>query len=233
MATQTETVAETRTPLTRDRVLRAAVDLADESGIESLTMRNLGEALGVKAMSLYNHVTNKDDILNAVIDLVMSEIDQAASTIGGPSPQDDWKTAVRQRILASRQILLRHPWAPRVIETRAAMSLPMVKYFDGLLGLMREGGFSYDLAHHALHVLGSRALGFTQEMFDEESDAAQEESQAMLEQMAEHVPYIVEMMAEITHGEPESTLGWCDDQFEFEFGLDLILDGLDRVRARG
>jgi hypothetical protein len=105
-----------------------------------------------------------------------------------------------------------------------------VQYFDALLGLMRDGGFSYDLGHHALHALGSRALGFTQELFDPGDEAGDEEATAMLESMADQLPHLVGMMMEVAHDDPDSTLGWCDDQTEFEFGLDLILDGLDRMR---
>ena len=96
-------------------------------------------------------------------------------------------------------------------------------------GSSGAGGFSYDLAHHALHVLGSRALGFTQELFEpDDPDAADANADAMLEQMGDSFPYLVGMLAEIAHDDPDTTLGWCDDQFEFEFGLDLILDGLER-----
>ena len=95
---------------------------------------------------------------------------------------------------------------------------------------MRDGGFSYDLAHHALHALGSRALGFAQELFDPGDGAGDEEGTAALAAMADQFPHLVGMMAEIAHDDPDSTLGWCDDQTEFDFGLDLILDGLDRMR---
>ena len=105
-----------------------------------------------------------------------------------------------------------------------------MRYVDGLLGLMHAGGFSYDLAHHALHALGSRAFGFTQELFEPSNEAAEEESTAMVESMAAQFPHVTAMLAEVAHDDPESTLGWCDDQFEFEFGLDLVLDGLDRLR---
>jgi hypothetical protein len=96
---------------------------------------------------------------------------------------------------------------------------------------MRDGGFSYDLIHHALHALGSRALGFTQELFDPGTGSSGDDADAGLESMAGQLPYLVGMMAEIAHDDPDTTLGWCDDQTEFEFGLDLILNGLDRMRA--
>src|ERR687897_687258 len=108
----TESRAEPQAPLSRERVLRAAVSLADAGGIESLTMRRLAEALGVEAMSLYYHVANKEAILDGVVDIIMSEIDEAVNRTGAPSAEDDWKTAMRMRILAAREVMLRHPWAP-------------------------------------------------------------------------------------------------------------------------
>ncbi|HEY8113470.1 MAG TPA: TetR/AcrR family transcriptional regulator C-terminal domain-containing protein, partial [Actinomycetes bacterium] len=150
--------------------------------------------------------------------------------IGIPARGADWKKAVRQRILSAREVLLRHRWAPGVFETRTTTSLAVLRYHDGLVGLMRDGGFSYDLIHHALHALGSRALGFSQELFDPGDGSGGEEADAALETMADQLPYLVGMMAEIAHDDPDTTLGWCDDQTEFEFGLDVILDGLDRLR---
>lgn len=229
VATESESAPERRFRLSRERVLRAAVRVADEGGIESLTMRRLADELGAEAMSLYYHVANKDAVLDGIVDLVIREINDVVDRIDMPSQGPDWKKAVRHRILSAREVLVRHPWAPRLIETRASVTPAVAKYFDALLGLMRNGGFSYDLAHHAMHALGSRALGFSQEMFDG-GDEADEESMAMLERMADQLPHMVGMMAEITHDDPDSTLGWCDDQTEFEFGLDLILDGLDRMR---
>jgi len=226
MAARTDTAAEPRIPLRKERVLAAAIALADEAGIESLTMRRLAHELGVEAMSLYYHVANKEEVLDGMVDVLLGEINTEVSQIEAGT---DWKAAMRQRILASRQVLLRHRWAPGVIESRINMGEGVVRYYDSLLGLFRAGGFSYDLAHHALHALGSRALGFTQELFDPADDAGDEDAMAMLEQMADQLPNLVGMMMEISHDDPESTLGWCDDQTEFEFGLDLILDGLERA----
>ena len=217
--------AEPRVPLSRERVLRAAIDLADESGIESLTMRSLGQKLGVEAMSLYNHVANKEDILDGMVDVVISEINDTVSELDPPS--GDWKTAMRQRVLAAREILLRHRWAPGVLETRKNESAPMMRYYDSLIGLFQEGGFSNDLTHHALHALGSRALGFTQELYDDSQ--APPDMAAVARQIAGEYPNISAMLMEVTH-DADTTLGWCDDQFEFEFALDLLLDGLERLR---
>jgi AcrR family transcriptional regulator len=229
VVTQAESAPEPRIPLSRERVLRAAVKVADERGLESLTMRRLAEELGSEAMSLYYHVANKEDVLDGVVDLMAGEINDVVDRIDVPSKGADWKKAVRQRILSAREILLRHPWAPRVFETRTAMSMAVVRYHDRLVGLMRDGGFSNDLAHHALHALGSRALGFTQELFDPSKGSGGDDSNAMLE-IADQLPHLVGMLQEIAHDDPDSTLGWCDDQTEFEFALDLILDGLDRMR---
>jgi len=226
------TTGQPRVPLSRRRVLRGAVELADRGGLDALTMRRLAQELGVEAMSLYHHVANKEAILDGVIEVVLGEILDAVERADAPAPEDDWPTAMRTRILAAREVLLRHPWAPQVLETRTTMSPAVISYYDGVLGILRAGGFSYDLAHHALHALGSRALGFTQELFaPDDGDAPDADAATMLEQGADQFPHIVEMLAEIAHDDPDTTLGWCDDQFEFEFGLDLVLDGLERRRA--
>jgi AcrR family transcriptional regulator len=230
VATQTEPGSGPRVSLSRERVLRAAVKVADERGIEALTMRRLAEELGAEAMSLYYHVANKEDVLDGVVDVIVAEINSVVDRIDVPAKGADWKQAVRQRVLSARAVLLRHPWAPRVFETRTNTSPAVLQYHDALIGLMRDGGFSFDLIHHALHALGSRALGFTQELFDPGDGAGGTEAAAAMESMAERLPHLVGMLMEVAHDDPDSTLGWCDDQTEFEFGLDLILDGLDRMR---
>jgi AcrR family transcriptional regulator len=211
-------------------VLQAAVKIADEGGVQAVTMRRLAEEVGAEAMSLYYHVANKEEVLDGIADVVVAEINDVVGRIEVSAKGADWKKAVRQRILAAREVLLRHPWAPGVFETRTNASPSVVQYFDGLIGLMRAGGFSYDLCHHSLHALGSRALGFTQELFDPGEGAADEAGAAMLESMADQLPHLVGMLMEVAHEDPDSALGWCDDQTEFEFGLDVILDGLDRMR---
>jgi AcrR family transcriptional regulator len=211
-------------------VLRAAIKIADESGIESVTMRRLADELGAEAMSLYYHVASKEDLLNGIADAIVAEINAVVGAINVPSAAASWKTAVRQRILSARAVLLRHKWAPRILETRASTSLAVLLYFDGLLRLMRDGGFSYDLIHHSLHALGSRALGFAPEPFDPSGGPSDEETAAALESVADQIPHLVAMLMEVAHDDPDSTLGWCDDQTEFEFGLDIILDGLDAMR---
>ena len=232
MATRSQARPENRPSLSKDKVLRAAVAIADDGGIDALTMRGLALSLGVEAMSLYHYVANKNDLLDGILETVIAEINDATAHTDQPTVES-WKSAVRRRILAARVVQLRHRWASRLIETRTSASPATMAYFNALLEQLRAGGFSYDLAHHAMHALGSRALGFTQELFDPgsggEIDAA---SMELFATMAPQLPFLVEMMQEISHDDPESTLGWCDDQTEFEFGLDLILDGLERINHR-
>jgi len=229
-----ETKGKPRTPLNRERVLTAAVQLADDGGIEALTMRGLAESLDVEAMSLYYHVANKEALLDGVADMVVDEINEAVSALEPASGPEDWKKVLRGRILTARQVMLRHKWAPALLETRTSTGPAVLNYFNGLLEIFRAGGISYDLAHHSLHALGSRALGFTQELFDPAPGSDDEEvSSETMEQMAAEVPLLIEMLSEIAHEGPETTIGWCDDQTEFEFGLDLLLDGIDRRRQIG
>lgn len=211
-----------RTPLSRDRVLRAAVALADDSGVDSLSMRKLAQELGVVPMALYKHVANKDELLDGVVDVVVGEIDP-------PETGVDWKSAVRQRILSARQTLLRHPWASRVMESRSTPTPAVLAYMDSMIGMFRAGGFSVDLTHHVMHALGSRMFGFTQELFDSTPAAPD----AVLAQPAVVYPNIVEIATRADHDD-ESIVGpGCDDQFEFEFALDLLLDGFERLHERG
>lgn len=217
-----ESNAPRRAPMTKELVLRTAVDLADASGIESVTMRRLAEELDMGAMSLYHYVPNKEAILDGIVDVIFDEIDEALAA--RPRDAGSWNAELRSRILVSRTVMLRHPWAPAVVETRPAVGLAMARYLDAVVGIMHTGGLSYDLIHHAMHALGSRAYGFVQEMGESNGGADE------LAQMAEVLPNLVGMLREVRHDDPSTTLGWCDDQFEFEFGLDLILDGLVRLR---
>ncbi len=222
---------EPRAPLSRERVLHAAVRVADESGLAAITMRRLAEEVGAEAMSLYYHVAKKEEVLDGVVDVIVREINEVVDAIDLPSAGADWKKAVRQRVLSAREVLLRHPWATGLFESRTTTSMEVLRYYDALLGLMRDGGFSFDQAHHAMHALGSRALGFSQELFSPTGTGATAPDAATLESMAASLPNLTGMLKEIVHDDPDSTLGWCDDQAEFEFGLDLLLDGLDRLRA--
>src|SRR3984893_17897152 len=153
MALRTDTARQRRMPLSRERVLPAAVAFADESGIGSLSMRKLGDALGVEAMSRYNHVANKDELLDGMVDLVFSEIDLPA---GGA----DWKTAMRQRAVSARQTLARHPWAVGLMESRTSPGPATLRHHDAVIGSLRAAGFSIQMPAHAYSVLDSYIYGF-------------------------------------------------------------------------
>jgi len=223
MATQIDVNAQPRVPLSKQRVLGAAVALADEGDVDALSMRKLAQELGVVPMALYKHVSNKDELLDGMVDVVVGEIDPPASAA-------DWKTAIRQRVLSARSALLRHPWASRVIESRTNPTPVVLEYMDSMIGIFRAGGFSIDLTHHAMHAMGSRLLGFSQELFDDTADADPEMEAAMLRELADTHPHITELVMAITHDEGSVVGQGCDDQFEFEFALDLMLDGLERLR---
>jgi AcrR family transcriptional regulator len=208
-----------RAQLTRQRVVATAVELADRDGIESISMRRLAQELGVEAMSLYTHVRNKDDLLDGMADAVIGEIPPSADGA-------DWKTTLRQMALAARRVMLRHPWAPRTVETRAAPGPAALGYINAVLGILREGGFTIAQVHHALHILGSRLLGFTQALFDDSAELDPETAAQLESQLGATHPYVVEMALAVTH---TGALGPCDDDAEFAFALDFVLDGLDRL----
>ena len=224
--------ASARAPLSRGRVLRSAVDVVDADGLGALTMRRLAEALGVEAMSLYHHVSNKEGVLDGIVEVIVGEMLDAVSDLDTSRAEVDWAGVMRERVLAAREVLLRHPWAPEVIESRRTMIPAVVHYYEGVLAILRQGGFSYDLAHHALHALGSRVLGFTQELFEPDTPEGDEANEETFMQLAEQLPNLVGMLSSVSHDAEDATLGWCDDQVEFEFGLDVLLDGLELARSR-
>jgi AcrR family transcriptional regulator len=209
-----------RTPLSRERVLRAAITLADQGGIESLTMRRLGQELGVEAMSLYKHVSNKDDVLDGIVDLVLGDIEVPPS--GTP-----WREAMRARAVSAHEVLLAHPWAALQIMSRFNIGLGMTHYLDATLGRLREGGFSIEGALDAWHTLDSHIYGFTlQELgLPFAADEAPQVSADVLSTLsAEQYPHVVEVISHVMRS------GRVED---FTFGLDLILDGLQRTLDQG
>ena len=223
--------ATRRVPLNRDRVLTAAVVLADEAGIESLSMRRLAQELGVVPMALYKHVANKEELLDGMVDVLVAEIDPPVSDAG-------WKNAVRLRVLSARRSLLRHPWARQVLESRSTRTPAVLGYMDSFIGMFLAGGFSVDLTHHVMHALGSRMWGFTQELFDDTAGEAPaglapEMQAAMLQEMAQRYPNILQVAMAAEHDDGSVVSQGCDDQFEFEFALDLLLDGFERFHQQG
>lgn len=225
------TRAEPRERLSRDAVLRAAVALADEHGIGRLSMRTLADVLGVVPMALYKHVANKDDLLDGMLDVIVEEIDPPTE---GPA----WRDVVRRRVLSARTVLQRHRWARRVLETRTTMTPGVLAYTDSFIGMFLDRGFSVDLTHHVMHAIGSRMWGFTQELFDDpEADPAPGAAdavpdQAVLQQMAARYPNVLRIALASAHEDGVVGRG-CDDRFEFEFALDLLLDGIGDLQARG
>ena len=226
MASATRRTTSSHAPLSRERILRAAVAFADESGIGSLSMRKLGEALGVEAMSLYNHVANKAELLDGMIDLVFSEIDLPADGSG-------WKTAMRTRAVSARQVLARHRWAIGLMESRTSPGPATLRHHDRVIGILRSAGFSVELAAHAFSALDSYIYGFALQEATLPFDTAEltaEVAQMILSRMpSDEYPHLTELA--VGHVlQPGYDYG-----DEFGFGLDLILDGLDRARiaARG
>jgi AcrR family transcriptional regulator len=227
MTQQTDT---RRSPLNRERVLRAAVELADEAGIDALSMRRLAQDLGVVPMALYKHVANKEELLDQMVDTIVREIDP-------PVRDADWKSAVRLRVLSARRALMVHPWARSVIETRTNTTSAVLEYMDTLAGLFLAGGLTPDLTHHVMHALGSRMWGFTQEVFDDsegrEPAVITPDAQiAMIQHMAESHPHLLKIALAAAHDDASVVGHGCDDQFEFEFALDLLLDGVERLHER-
>jgi len=212
-----------RTPLSRDRILRAAVARADQDGIAALSMRKLGEALGVEAMSLYNHVASKSDLLDGMIDIVFSEIDL-------PSGDGDWKDAMRRRAISARQVLRRHPWAIGLMESRTSPGPATLRHHDAVLGCLRRAGFSVALTAHAYSLLDSYIYGFAlQEAglpFGTGEEAAQVAQQISAQFGSGQYPHLAEMATEHVL-RPDYEYG-----DEFVIGLDLIIDGLAAAARR-
>ena len=209
-----------RPPLSRDRVLRAAVALADESGIEALSMRKLGEALGVEAMSLYNHVANKSELLDGMVDAVFGEIDL-------PSVDAEWTTAMRQRAISARAALRRHRWAIGLMESRRSPGPATLRHHDAVLGCLRRAGFSIELTAHAYALLDSYIYGFALQEASLPFEGPEETAEVAREILAQFsldaYPYLTELAVE------HVLKPGYDYGDEFEIGLDLILDGLERA----
>jgi AcrR family transcriptional regulator len=211
--------ATRRKPLSRDRVLRAAMRLADEGGLESVSMRRLGQALRVEAMSLYKHVANKDDILDGVADLVTSEFEV-------PSVDADWKTAIRRSAISSHQVLGRHPWASGLIESRINTGPARLRYLEALIGVLSAAGFTMPGVLRAIMTLDSYTYGFVlQELawpvdVEDAPEAAASFARGLPASEYPNVLAMAEMVTTAPRGVP----------VDFEFGLDLILDGLERLR---
>ncbi|MEV4352687.1 TetR/AcrR family transcriptional regulator C-terminal domain-containing protein [Actinoplanes sp. NPDC049596] len=203
--------------LSREGIVSAAIELADRDGLDGLSMRRLAQHLGVDAMSIYYHLRDKDTLLAAMADAVVADIDYTLA-------DGAWTTQLRALIMQARDTMLQHPWAVRVLEGRPDPTPAVLLHIERVLAVMCDGGCSTDLQHHAIHLLGSRILGFSQDLFDDNPDPAAPPPPA---EWAETLPHVAELAAAVTHDGP---LSGCDDEFEFAFALDLILDGLEQRR---
>jgi len=204
-----------RLPLSRDRVLRAALALADEQGLEAVSMRRLGQALGVEAMSLYKHVADKEAILDGLVDLVMEEVEV-------PEPGLSWREAVRRSAISAHEALRRHPWAGLVMESRLNPGPARLRYLDAVVGVLLGAGFDTPTVARAFMALDSHTYGFTMQELALPFDAVgAPELAAMMAGAFEPYPNLV-AMAELAASGAQ--------MLEFEFGLDLLLDGLERLR---
>ena len=215
--------APPRQPLSRERVVRAAMALADAGGIDALTMRRLGDELGVEAMSLYRHVANKDDLIDGMTDAVFAEIEL-------PSGATDWRTAMRERAVSVRAALSRHPWATPLMQSRTSPGPATMRHHDTVIGTLRTAGFSVALTAHAFSALDSYIYGFALQQRSlpfETGEQTAELAEAILAQFpAEAYPHLAELTVQHVL-QPGYDYG-----DEFEFGLDLVLDGLERARTR-
>jgi AcrR family transcriptional regulator len=221
MIAQTDPNSRPRAPLSRVRVLGAALVLADTGGIDALTMRKLGQGVGVEAMSLYNHVANKEDILDGIVDLVFSEIEL-------PAKGSDWKPAMRRRAISAHEALLRHPWAPSLMQSRTKPGPATLRHHDSVLGSLRNAGFTLVMAAHAVSVIDGYVYGFALQQINLPLQSREQVAvvgESILRQLAGEYPHLAEMI--IDHAMKPG----YDYADEFEFGLDLILDGLERLRG--
>jgi AcrR family transcriptional regulator len=210
---------EGRRPLSRERVLLAAIDLVDANGIQALSMRKLGQVLGVEAMSLYNHVGGKDDLLDGIVDLVAGQFELPREELG-------WKAAIRGCAVAAHEVLLRHPWSAALAESRMQSGPQRMAYLEAVVGTFRRGGFSVRAAHRANLTLDSYVYGFTlQEVsWPLPSEAVPTSAADFVARTdVDSYPHLVEIASLVADA-------GFDRRGEFELGLDLILDGLERLR---
>lgn len=215
-----------RVPLNRARVLAAGVALADTEGLDEVSMRSLSTRLGVVPMALYKHVADKEDLIDGMVDEIVADY-------GAPPPGISWREAVRARVLAARGAFLMHPWLRSAIETRTRRTETVLAHMDAVAGELIGGGVSVDLAHHAMHALGHRIWGFSPEAFDSgdpPAELAQDEQEVMIRMMASRFPHVAAIAMETAAVNP---VGACDEQFEFEFTLDLLLDAFERLHEAG
>lgn len=222
MARTKKTTRKTRLPLDRERVLRAAMELADAEGIEALSMRRLGQRLGVEAMSLYNHVASKDEVLAGIVDMVVGDIDLKKSGVS-------WQASMRRRAISMRRVFARHPWALGLLESRRSLGPASLRYCDSVLGVLRQAGFSAVQAMRAFSVLDSYAYGYSiqeKNLPSESATATLKATERFLADLpGDQYPHLAEIAASVMR----SGLDYAQ---EFQLGLDLLLEALERWRGK-
>jgi AcrR family transcriptional regulator len=224
MTTQTTKQARPRVPLSRERVLQTALRLADQGGLESLSMRKLGQELGVEAMAMYYHFANKDEVLDGIVDLVFAELDL-------PVAGADWKTAMRRRAISLRDVLARHRWAIGMMESRRNPGPANLRHHDAVIGNLRAAGFDMAMAAHTYSLLDAYIYGFALTKMNLPFDATTDIAE-MAESMLGPFPLgeYPNLAAFITEHAMRPGYDFAD---EFEYGLDILLDGLGRARDPG
>jgi AcrR family transcriptional regulator len=216
-----------REPLSRARVLRAAIALADAEGLDAVSMRRLAETLGVVPMALYKHVSDKEDLLDGMVATLIEDL----PAVDGGDPRR-WRGAVRETIAGARSVVTAHAWARRAIETRTLRTPAVLGHMERLTQLFLAAGFSPDLTHHVMHLLGNRIWGFSPELFNESPDQpAPTKRRTSGEPDPKDYPGILLIAADARARRPEAT--GCDEDFEFDFALDVILDGVARLHRSG
>ena len=247
------TVSSTRRPpLRRETVLSSAVALADESGLDAVSMRNLAVRLGVVPMAIYNHVASKDQLMSGMVDVIVAQIEPPPAGLG-------WKLDVRQRMLSARAVMLRHPWAAQLMASRPYATPVVLQYVDSLIGVFRAGGLSVDLTHQVMHTLGSRMWGFHLEVLPSADPSPAPEARGALGGLSAAYPHIAELAASVGPAGSAAGVSWvagsgagvswvagsgaagsgaagvdlgCDAPAEFEFAIDVLLDGFERLHKR-
>jgi AcrR family transcriptional regulator len=209
-----------RAPLTRERILRAAIEIADEDGLDALSMRGLGRRLGVEAMSLYNHVADKDDILDGMTELITDEFEV-------PTGAPDWRASIRSSACSAHDVLRRHPWASSVIESRTRSGPVRLRLLDATIGVLAGAGFPMPIVIRTLMALDSHTYGFTlqEQAWPFPVEAAPEMAAALAADLPAEYPNMAALVAYVAASRPGEIL-------EFEFGLDLLLDGLEKLVPR-
>lgn len=218
-----------RPPLDRSLVVTAAVRLADDEGLDAVTMRRLAQALQVTPMALYKHVVDKEDLLGGMVDAIVDEM-----AVPTPADPRQWRTGIHEALVRARAVVIAHPWARRAIEGRSERTASVLDHMERLSAVFINAGFTPDLTHHVMHLIGNRIWGFSPELFTDEhgaspSDTGTPRGAGRVPDPAEY-PAILAIAADAQSRRPGAA--GCDEDFEMEFAIEVLLDGIARLRRR-